>query len=92
MLALCKKHGITLQAWSPLGGAKGSVFSVPIIKTIANAHNVTAAQVALKWSIQRGVAVVTGTDNREHMASDLDLWDFELSDEEMKQINSIQQS
>ncbi|KAK7247811.1 aldo-keto reductase [Aureococcus anophagefferens] len=58
MLKLCQKHGIQLQAWSPLGGAEGSV--------------------TLKWSLQRGVAVVTGTDNKDHMASDLDLFGFAL--------------
>ena len=90
MLAYCKAPGIQLQAWSPLGGAAGSVFGDPTIKAIAQAHNVSAAQIALKWSIQRGVAVVTGTDNTAHMASDLDVWSFALSDAEMGKINGIQ--
>ena len=90
MLALCQKHGIQLQAWSPLGGAKGSVFSEPTIQAVAKAHNTSAAQVSLKWSLQRGVAVVVGTDNPAHMESDLDVWGFELSDDEMLKIDSIQ--
>lgn len=90
MLELCQKHGIQLQAWSPLGGASGSVFTDPTIQEVAAAHKVSAAQVALKWSLQRGVAVVTGTANPEHMASDLDVWDFTLSSAEMARINAIQ--
>ena len=89
MLALCEKHGIRLQAWSPLGGAEGSVFEDPTIKAVAAAHNVSAAQVSLKWSLQRGVAVVVGTDNPAHMASDLDVWGFELSADEMSAISAI---
>ena len=90
MLELCQKHKIQLQAWSPLGGAAGSSLGNPVVKQIASAHNVSTAQVALKWSLQRGVAVVTGTDNPAHMSSDLDLWGFELSDSEVKQINGLQ--
>jgi 2,5-diketo-D-gluconate reductase A len=45
--------------------------------------------VVLKWSLQRGVAVVTGTDNPAHMASDLDLWGFTLTDQEMTELNTL---
>ena len=52
--------------------------------------SVSAAQVAIKWSLQRGVAVVVGTDNPAHMRSDLDVWDFTLSAAEVEKINAIQ--
>ena len=90
MLALCKHHGIQLQAWSPLGGARGDVLSNPKVQSIAAAHKVSAAQVVLKWSLQRGVAIVTGTANPRHMASDLDLWGFTLTDAEVTQIDGLQ--
>ena len=48
------------------------------------------SQVTLKWSVQRGVAVVTGTDNPAHMKSDLDLWSFTLTDAEVAQISALQ--
>ena len=94
MLAFCQKHQIQLQAWSPLGGAQGSVLSNPVVQSIAKAHGRSTAQVVLRWSLQRGVAVVTGTDNKAHMASDLDLWGspsepFVLSDMEMQQLNNL---
>jgi diketogulonate reductase-like aldo/keto reductase len=44
----------------------------------------------LKWSLQRGVAVVTGTDNKKHMASDLDLWSFKLSEADLGVISALQ--
>ena len=89
MLALCRRHGIQLQAWSPLGGTRGAPLSDARVKRIAATHNVSAAQVVLKWSLQRGVAVVTGTDNVEHMKSDLDLWGFELTDGEMATVSAL---
>ena len=89
MLALCTKHGIQLQAWSPLGGDHGDILSNPQVVAIAATHNTSTAQVVLKWSLQRGVAVVTGTDNPAHMASDLDLWSFTLTDQEMTELNNL---
>ncbi|KAH8046907.1 oxidoreductase [Aureococcus anophagefferens] len=88
MLKLCQKHGIQLQAWSPLGGAEGSVLGDPTVKKIADARRLGSghAQVVL----QRGVAVVTGTDNKDHMASDLDLFGFALGDDEVAAISALQ--
>lgn len=90
MLAFCKKNNIQLQAWSPLGGAEGSVLAEPSVKKIAGVHNVSTAQVALRWSLQRGVAVVVGTANPEHAAGDLDLFGFELADAEVDAISALQ--
>lgn len=90
MLDFCKEHGILLQAWSPLGGTAGSPLSDPVLKKIAAAHNVSTAQVALKWAVQAGVAVVVGTTNPEHAASDKDLFSFTLTDDEMKTISALQ--
>ena len=89
--------GRLMQAWSPLGGARGSVLANPVVQSIAHAHGRSTAQVVLKWSLQRGVAIVTGTDNPTHMASDLDLWGhgpsapFELTDDEMRRLDDLQE-
>jgi len=90
MLDFCKKSGIQLQAWSPLGGSKGSVLSEPAIAKAARAHGVSVAQVTLRWSLQRGVAVVVGTANPDHAKGDIELFGFQLSDDEMKEISAIQ--
>lgn len=92
MLEFCKGKKIQLQAWSPLGGSKGSVLSDPQINNIAKAHNVTTAQVTLKWALQRGVAVVVGTANAGHEQGDMDLFNFKLTDEEVSTIDAMGQS
>jgi len=90
MLSLCNAHKVQLQAWSPLGGSRGNILSNAQVVAIAQEHNTSTAQVVLKWSLQRGVAVVTGTDNPAHMASDLDLWSFTLTSKEVDEINELQ--
>mmetsp|Transcript_15190 Transcript_15190/g.43420 ORF Transcript_15190/g.43420 Transcript_15190/m.43420 type:complete len:333 (+) Transcript_15190:67-1065(+) len=89
MLKFCKAKGIQLQAWSPLGGAEGSVLSDPKIAAIAKAHGASPAQVVLRWSLQRDVAVVVGTANADHAKGDLGLFGFQLADDEVKAIDSL---
>lgn len=89
MLKFCQANGIQLQAWSPLGGAKGSVLAEPPIVAAATAHKVSSAQVALRWSLQRSVAVVVGTADAAHAAGDLDIFSFQLTDAEMSSINAL---
>lgn len=89
MLEFCKSKGIQLQAWSPLGGARGSVLSDPAVQKIAASHNVSTAQVVLRWSLQRDVAVVVGTANAAHAKGDLDLFGFALTDDEVKTISGL---
>jgi len=91
MLEFCQKNNIQLQAWSPLGGSKGSVLSEDSIVKAAKAHNISTAQVTLRWSIQRGVAVVVGTGNAEHAKSDLDIFSFNLTDQEVADISAVQE-
>lgn len=89
MMEFAKKHQIQLQAWSPLGGSGGSVLGEPAVRKAALAHTVSTAQVTLRWAVQQGVAVVVGTANPEHAASDLDIFSFELSEEEMRDISAL---
>lgn len=59
------------------------------ISSIAEAHCVTSAQVILRWNLQRGVVVIPGSSNPDHIRENLDLFGFELTDEEMSQIASL---
>ena len=59
------------------------------IQTIAAAHGVSAAQVILRWDLQRGIVVIPGSSNPEHIRENLDLFGFELSDDEMGQIAAL---
>ena len=91
LLAFATGHNITLQAWGALGaGTWGpSILHHPAIVAAAKAHNVSSAQVALRWSVQQGVAVIAGTGNPEHMRSDLALWGFNLTHAQMAAISAI---
>lgn len=91
LLDFCKAHGILLEAYSPLGGAGGSVLSHPVVKEIAAAHNTSAPQVVLRWSLQRGVAVVVGTANADHMAADRDIFGFQLTADEVSKMSALQE-
>jgi len=84
-VAASAKHGIAVQAWSPL--RTGGALRDPRCLAIAVAHHRSPAQVALRWILQRGVAIATQSRSEAHLAADLDLFDFALTDEEMEQLN-----
>ena len=71
---------------------KGAVLKLPEVIQIAAAHNVSTAQVALKWIVQHGAALATSVDgsaSAEYLAEDLDLWSFELSQQEMRTLDAV---
>ena len=61
----------------------------PVISEIAAAHNVTSAQVILRWNLQKGVVVIPGSGNPDHIRENLDLFGFSLTDREMEKINAL---
>lgn len=83
--------GIVVQGWYPFGGRghTGELLGDETISAIAKTHGVTSAQVILRWNLQKGVIVIPGSSNPEHIRENLDLFGFELTDEEMKQINAL---
>mmetsp|Transcript_34892 Transcript_34892/g.107997 ORF Transcript_34892/g.107997 Transcript_34892/m.107997 type:complete len:341 (+) Transcript_34892:42-1064(+) len=86
MVAMNAKLGIVTQAWSPLGsGGHGSddILSGNLTTGIAAAHNVSTAQVALKYLVDKGAAIVTKSSNPEHLAEDVDLWSWDLTADEI---------
>jgi diketogulonate reductase-like aldo/keto reductase len=88
-LAFCARHGITYEAYSPLGGLSHvDVLGDADVLAIAAAHGVSAAQVALRWVVQQGVPFVTAATNATYMAEDLDLFGFALSDDEMRTLSA----
>jgi len=91
-LGYCKKSGVKLSAYSPLGsasGASGSIFNNPAVKAIAEAHNKSVAQIAIRWDVQQGILPVTSGSNRGHLMEDLDVFDFTLTDDEMTTLAAI---
>ena len=88
---------MTFEAYSPLGnlgldGSPNAVLNDPTVAAVARAHNRSTAQVALKWLVQQGIAVVTASGNATHIADDLRIFDavFELRREEMAQLRAAQ--
>lgn len=77
------EKGVLMQAWSPLASGKNNIFENPVLNEIGGKYQKTAAQVALRFLVQNGIAPVTKTVRKERMAENLDIFDFRLDDEEM---------
>lgn len=83
----CDNHGIQYEAFFPT--IRGFVNQMPELQKIAENHNKSVIQVVLRWDLQSGVCTIPRTANKTHMMSNADIFDFELSDEEVKIINSL---
>lgn len=83
--------GIAVNGYSPFGGRGHTkeLFEDEVISQIAAAHGVTSAQVVLRWNLQRGVIVIPGSGNPEHIRENQDIFGFELTEEEMEQIGAL---
>ena len=86
-----QEKGIVVQCWYPLGGRgyTADLLGNETIKAIAEAHEVSPAQVILRWDLQRSIVVIPGSSNAEHIRENLDLFGFELTDDEMEQIRQL---
>ncbi len=86
-----QKLGIVVEGWFPFGGRGHSkeILGDSVITEIANAHGVTSAQVVLRWNLQKGVVVIPGSSNPEHIKENLNVFGFELTEEEISRINSL---
>ncbi len=87
LIAYCQKQDIAITAYSPLG--HGDVLDNELLKSIGEHHNKSVAQVVLRWDIQNNVTAIPKSVNKERIIANLDVFDFELTDEEMTQIDSI---
>ena len=83
--------GIVVEAWYPLGGRghQAELLNDPVLTRIAANHNKSVAQVIFRWDLQRGVVVIPGSSNPDHIKENISIFDFSLSDEEMEQIAAI---
>ena len=80
------KYNVVPEAWAPFGEGRGGLFENPVLAQIAAAHGKSTAQVMLRWNLQRGVVVIPKSVHRERMEQNLDVFDFELTAQEMAQI------
>lgn len=85
-LGLMREYGVQPQAWGPLAEGKHGIFTDPELTEIGKKYGKTAAQVVLRWNVQRGVSILPKSTHVERMEQNLAIWDFELSEDEMKKI------
>lgn len=85
------QYGTVLESWFPLGGRGNTqtLFNDPVISTIAAAHGKTSAQVILRWHLQDGHIAIPGSHNEKHIQENFDVFDFELTPDEMTQIAAL---
>lgn len=83
--------GIVVQGWYPLGGRgyTAELLGDETITEIAENHEKSSVQVILRWNLQKGVVVIPGSSNPEHIQENTELFDFELTEQEMEQINAL---
>lgn len=86
-----KPYGIHITSWFPLGGAmsNGALFKDTVIRQIAETHGKTPAQVILRWHIQEGLSAIPGASNPDYIKENIEIFNFELTDEQMAQMRSL---
>ena len=88
-LALMKEYGVHPEAWGPFAEGKHGIFTHPVLSEIGKKYGKSAAQVALRWNVQRGVTVIPKSVHKERMEQNIAIWDFVLSDEDMAEIAKL---
>ena len=85
------KYGIQMEAWAPFGEGRGGLFTNPALTQIGAKYGKTAAQVMLRWHIQRGIAVIPKSTHIERMRENLEVFDFALTREDMAAVAALDQ-
>ena len=88
-LRIMQEYGVIPEAWGPFAEGKFGIFTHPVLTAIGQKHGKTAAQVALRWNIQRGVVVIPKSVHKDRIGQNLAVWDFALTDEEMAEIDAL---
>lgn len=88
-LELMKELGVQPQAWAPFAEGLKGMFTEPVFMEIAVKYGKTPAQVILRWNVQQGVIVIPKTVHKERMKENLEIWDFELDEDDMKRIETL---
>ena len=89
VLALMKEYGVVPEAWGPFAEGNHGIFTHPVLTAIGQKYGKSAAQVALRWNVQRGVVVIPKSVHKERIEQNMNIWDFQLSDEDMVEIAKL---
>lgn len=88
-LETMKYYGVQPEAWAPLGGGRYAPFENETLKAIAEVHGKSIGQVMLRWNVQRGVVIIPKSTHENRIKENLDIWDFELTAEDMEKIAGL---
>jgi len=88
-LKVMEEYQVQPEAWAPLGGGRYKPFENEMLREIAAAYGKTVGQVILRWNVQRGVVVIPKSVHKERIEENLAIWDFQLTEEEMQKISSL---
>ncbi len=86
-LEYCDDNNIVVEAWSPIGS--GALLSEPLLNAVSQKYSKSAAQICLRWCVQHGVIPVAKSVNPERMKQNLEIFDFEISNDDMKEIDNM---
>lgn len=89
MVEFATQHNIFVESWSPLCSNKNNLLEEPVLNEIGQKYMKTAAQVVLRWNIERGLIVIPKSSNPKRQAENLDIFDFELTAEDMQKIDAL---
>lgn len=87
--ALMKELGVQHQSWAPFAEGLNNLFGNEVLAQIADRHNKSVAQVALRWLVQRGVVAIPKSVRKERIVENIDIFDFELSADDIEQISAL---
>ena len=90
LIDFCNRHHIQYEAWSPM--MQGKIFDLKILDQFAEKYKKTVAQIVLRWNLQKGVVTIPKSVKKERIQSNADLFDFELSQEDMDRIDALDQN
>ena len=89
VIDFCKEKNIMPQAWCPLGGSYSDLKNNALFEELSGKYSKSPAQIILRWHIQRNMLIIPRTQNKERLRDIMDIFDFELSSEDVKKINSL---
>lgn len=90
LLSFCKDNKIVMESWSPLGS--GKCLSIPAIQLIADKYHKSTAQIILRWLLQKDIVVLPKSVHKKRIIQNYDIFDFELSTEDMYLMNQLNQN
>lgn len=88
---ICREYGIQMEAWAPFAEGKQGIFANETLTSIGKKYGKSAAQVILRWNIERGVVVIPKSVHEERIRQNIDVFDFSLAEEDMRAITALDQ-